>query len=113
MIEVRLRRQPQGCVYWPLAVMTLGVVPLLKSSAERHFIQRMDETGIETRGKTRIGWNEFTRIERVQGTMKGAVLSDEYLLTSSKGKVSLPLWRTENAQEVGDYAFRHLPPNLL
>ncbi len=113
MIEVRIRRQPHGCIYWPLTIMTFGVFASLKSAGERHFVRRMDESGVETRGGKRIVWNEFSGIQRVQGTMYGAVLSDEYVLTSTKGKVSLPLWRTENAQEVKDYAFRHLPPGLL
>ena len=45
--------------------------------------------------------------------MRGAVLSDEYILTSSQGKVSLPLWRVENAQDAKEYALRHLPPGLF
>ena len=113
MLEVRLRRQPHGCIYWPLTLMSFGLFALVKSLGERHFIRRMDETGVETRAGKRLAWNEFTSIQRVQATMGGGALSDEYLRTSPKGRISLPLWRTENAQEARDYAFRHLPPGLL
>lgn len=116
-MEVRLRRQPSGCIYWPLVIMTLGLFALLKSAGERHFIQQMDDMGVLTRGRTRVNWNEFTSVERWQGKMTRSAfvgpLSDEYLLKSPKGKVSLPLWRTENAKEARDYLFQHLPQNLL
>jgi len=112
-MDVRLRQQPSGCIYWPLTLMTLGLFALLKSMGERHFIRQMDETGVLTRGGRRIAWNEFTSIERWQGKMKRNVLSDEYLLKSPKGKVSLPTWRAENAQEAKDYLFQHLPPGLF
>jgi hypothetical protein len=45
--------------------------------------------------------------------MANSALSDEYLLQSPKGRVSLPTWRAENAQEAVDYLFQHLPPSLL
>jgi hypothetical protein len=112
-MEVRLRRQPGGCVYWPLTLMTFCLFALLKSMGERHFIKQMDEEGVWTRGGRRIAWNEFTGIVRSQGVMEETVLSDEYLLKSKKGKVSLPAWRTENAKECKDYLFQHLPPALL
>lgn len=116
-MEVRLRREPSGCIYWPLTIMTLGLFALLKSMGERHFIQRMDETGVVTRGGTHINWNEFNTIERWQSKMSRSAstgpLSDEYLLKSSRGKVSLPLWRAENAKEASAYLFQHLPPSLL
>ena len=116
-MEIRLRRVPNGCIYWPLTLMTLGLFALLKSMGERHFIQQMDDSGVITRGGPRINWNEFTSIERWQSKMSRSAsapaLSDEYLLKSSRGKVSLPLWRAENAQEARDYLFQHLPPGLL
>lgn len=115
-MEVRLRRVPSGCIYWPLTLMTFGMFALLKSFGERHFIQEMDETGVLTRGGTRIGWIEFTSVERWQSKMtrspSAGPLSDEYLLKSSRGKVSLPLWRIENAKEATEYLFQHLPPGV-
>ena len=113
MVEVRLRRQIGGCLYWPLAICSFGLFILALSFGEKHFIRRMENWGVTSRGGKRIGWNEFTAIERRQGTMKGTVLSDEYLLKSPKGNVSLPLWRTENAQEAKDFMFHFLPPSLF
>lgn len=116
-MEVHLRRQPNGCIYWPLTLMTLGLFALLKSLGERHFIHQMDEAGVVTRGRTRISWNEFTGVERWQTKMTRSAfvgpLSDEYLLKSSRGKVSLPLWRIENAKEASDFLFQHLPPAVI
>jgi hypothetical protein len=107
-MEVRLRQQPSGCIYWPLTLMTFGVFALLKSLGERHFIQQMNETDVVTRGGMRVQWVEFTSIERRRSKMRSAsagALSDEYLLKSPKGRVSLPLWRTENATEARGLPF--------
>jgi hypothetical protein len=93
--------------------MTFGLFAVLKSMGERHFIKLMDAEGVLTRGGRRIAWNEFTGIVRSKGVMDETVLSDEYLLKSPKGKVSLPAWRTENAKECRDYLFQHLPPALF
>ena len=47
------------------------------------------------------------------GSGTGGALSDEYLLDSPRGRVSLPLWRTVNAEEARDYLFAHLPRELF
>jgi hypothetical protein len=113
MIEVQLRPGVSGCVTAPLGCRSLGLVPLLMRRGERHMARRMDESGIETRGGTRIAWNEITSIRRIQATMKGNALSDEYILTSPKGRVSVPLWRAANADEVRAFALSHVPPDLM
>lgn len=109
-----MRQQPSGCIYWPLTLMALDVFALLKSLGERHFIQQMNETDVVTRGGMRVQWVEFTSVKRTFSKMRSSsvgALSDEYLLKSPKGRVSLPLWRTGNASEARDYLFQHLPPD--
>lgn len=112
MVEVQLRPALRGCVRYPIGCLTLGLYPLLTPMMERHFIRRMDEDGVETRGGKRIAWHEFTRVRHVIGTMKGGTLSDEYLLESPKGRVSLPFWRAANAREALDYALAHVPDTI-
>jgi hypothetical protein len=89
------------------------MIPLLMMNVERHFIRYMEPWGVTTRGGKKIGWNEFTRVTRARGGVKELVLSDEYLLDSPKGKVSLPLWRAMNAQEARDFLVQYLPSSLL
>ena len=116
MVDVQLRPGVSGCITVPLGCMTLGLFPLLRKMGERHFIRRMDEDGVETRGGTRIRWDEFRHVQRVasrMGSGSGGSLSDEYLLDSPRGRVSLPLWRTVNGEEARDYLFAHLPNELL
>ena len=72
----------------------------------------MDDEGVEARSGKRIAWNEFTHIKRLAGTMGGTQLSNECILKSKKGNVSLPLWRTENADEALEYLLRHLPQDI-
>jgi len=94
--------------------LTLGLVPLLMRQGEKHFIRRMDEAGIETRGGKRYAWSEFGRIEHVTSRIgSSGNLSDEYLLYAPGGRVSLPLWRTVNAQESLEYARARLPAHLF
>ena len=109
MLEVRLRPGVPGCITIPLAIMTLGLVPLLMRMGERHFIARMDEEGFETRGGTRIAWSEVERVQRMVGKVQGMKMSDELVLYTGKGRASLPTWRAENAEEALAWLQRHLP----
>jgi hypothetical protein len=96
-----------------LGMMSLGLIPLLLRRQEGRFIRRMDDGGFDTRSGKRIAWNEVTSVRRVHGQMKGAVLSDERLLSTRQGTVSLPLWRAEEPAAVEDYATQRLPPSTL
>jgi len=111
-VEVTLRPAPMGCLRLGLGIISLGLIPWMLRSRERHFIGRMDDAGFETRGGKRIAWTEVTGVRRVQGTMNGAVLSDELLLSTRKGTVSLPLWRAEQPAAVREYALRRLPGGM-
>ena len=108
-MEVTLRPAPLGCLRLGLGIISLGLIPLLLRRRELHFIWRMDDAGFETRGGKRIAWTEVTDARQVQGTMNGAVLSDELLISTRQGTVSLPLWRAEQPAAVREYASRRLP----
>ena len=109
MVEVRLRPGVPGCITISLAIMSLGLVPLLMRKGERHFIAQMDEEGFETRGGTRIAWSEVERVQRTVGKVQGMKISDELVLYTGKGRVSLPIWRTENVDEALAYFKAHAP----
>jgi len=109
MVEVRLRPGVPGCITISLAIMSLGLVPLLMRKGERHFIAQMDEEGFETRGGTRIAWSEVERVQRTVGKVQGMKMSDELVLYTGKGRVSLPTWRTENADEALTFFQAHAP----
>ena len=128
MIEVQLRPGVPGWVMMPLGCLTLGLVPLLTRWGERRFARRMDESGVETRSGKRIAWSEFTSIKRAQGFVGRRVrmsisddlysprthaASDEYLLESPKGRVSVPFWRAANGDAVREFTLAHMPPHLL
>lgn len=112
-MEVKLRSSIPGCIYWPCTIVTLGLFPLLVRGAEGHFPRTVDDEGITTRSGKRYAWSDFTRVERVKVRVEGIQASDEYLLYSKKGKVSLHLGRMIDAQQVVDYAFQRLPKSLL
>jgi len=111
-VEIDLRPPLHGCLIALLGLMTLGLYPLLRRMGERHFIRRMDEEGLETRGGKRIPWAAVTAVQRRQGVMGSAVLSDEMLLETARGRVSLPLWRAGNAEEALAYLLRRLPAGI-
>ena len=108
-MEVRLRPAVPGCVTVPLAILSLGLIPLMTRRAERHFIARMDDQGFETRGGRRIAWSEVERVQRTIGKVRGVELSDELLVYTSKGRFSLPTWRIDNAEEALAYLVSHEP----
>lgn len=112
-MEVELKPGVPGCVFLPLAVISLGLVPLAMRLGERHFIARMDDDGFVTRGGTRIAWREVTGVQRVVGKVKGVALSDEFQLRTARGKASLPVWRARNGEEAMNYLLARLPGELL
>lgn len=131
MIEVDLRPGVSSWVSAPLGCLSLGLIPLLTRSAERHFARRMDDLGVETRAGKRVGWSEFTSIKRAQGIVGSGrrvlrvnvsddvysptthATSDEYWLESPKGRVSVPFWRATNGDAVREFTLAHLPSQLL
>lgn len=109
-MEVRLVPAVRGCITVPLTILTLGLWPVLQRFGERRFVARLDEAGFESRGGTFVGWGDVERVEHVVGVMGRTTLSEEYWLHTSKGRFSLPIWRTGNAAEVLDYFGAHIPP---
>ncbi len=108
-MDVMLKPPFGGCLMLLLAVITLGAYPLLRRMMERPFIARMDDYGFETRAGKRVEWREVTRIEHRIGEVKGAKLSDEYLVRSAQGRSSLPVWRATNGTEALDYLIQRAP----
>ena len=110
--EVDLRPPFHGCLIAFATVFSLGLYPVLRKQAEGRFIRRMDDQGLETRSGQRVAWAELTSVRRVAATMHGARLSDECLLESKRGRVSLPLWRIDGPDEALAYLSRRLPPGI-
>ena len=110
MVEVKLRPGVHGCIFWPLAIMSLGLIPLAMRMGEKHFIARMDDSGFETRGGTRVAWSEIEHVQRTVGKVQGMKMSDELLVFTAKGRASLPTWRIENGEEALAFFANHAPP---
>jgi hypothetical protein len=110
--EVHLHPPFHGCLIAFVTVFSLGTYPLFRRHAEGRFIRRMDDQGVETRAGRRVAWTEFTSMRRVKATMNGVRLSDECLLESRKGRVSLALWRIDRPDEALAYLSRRLPPGI-
>ena len=109
MVEVQLRPGVHGCIFWPLAILSLGLVPLAMRLGERHFIARMDEAGFETRGGTRFAWSDVERVQRTVGKVQGVQMSDELIVYTKRGRASLPSWRIVNGEDALSYFLAHAP----
>jgi hypothetical protein len=104
-----------GCMNVLLAVLTLGVFPLGYYIQTRSWPKWVDEQGLVTRGGKRIAWNEFTKMTRVltRVTRGSSSTVERFDLFSSKGKVSIVVYRLVDGQAVFDFITQHLPPQLL
>jgi hypothetical protein len=111
-MDVMLKPPFGGCLMVFVIVITLGTYPLLRRFGERHFIARMDDEGVETRGGKRVAWTDVTHVQRVVGKVQGVQMSDEYVVKSTRGRLSLPLWRTTNGAEALDYFVRRVPAGV-
>jgi hypothetical protein len=98
-----------GCMMAFVSVITLGTYPLLRPLMERHFIASMDDAGFETRAGKRFAWADVEQIKHLVGEVKGARVSDEYGVWTSKGRSTLPVWRATQPKEVLDYLIQHAP----
>jgi hypothetical protein len=110
--DVHLNPPFHGCLIAFATVFSLGTYPLFRRHVEGKFIRRMDDQGVEARSGKRVAWSEFTSARRVAATLHGAQLSDELLLESRRGRVSLALWRIDRPQEALAYLSRRLPPGI-
>jgi hypothetical protein len=108
-VEVTLKPPFGGCLMLLVTVVTLGTYPLLRRLGERHFIARMDDYGFETRAGKRVDWTQVTRIEHVVGKVNGVQMSDEYVVRSTQGRSSLPLWRSTDRTAALDYLIQRAP----
>jgi hypothetical protein len=108
-MEVTLRPPLGGCMMVFVSVITLGTYPLLRPLMERHFIARMDDAGVETRAGKRFAWSDIEKIKHVIGEVKGAKLSDEYVVWTSNGRCTLPVWRATHPKEALDYLIQRAP----
>lgn len=97
-----------GCLRVFLGVMTLGVAPLMAWINERNWPNLIDQQGLVTRGGTRIGWNEFTKITKVF-TKVGGTETEHFELASPKGKVVVATYRLVNGEQVLNYIWQRLP----
>jgi hypothetical protein len=98
-----------GCLRLLLGVLSFGLIPLLLRREDGRFVRRMDGQGFETRDGRRIAWADVTEVRHAQGWVRGKLMSDELLLSTPRGKISVPLWRAEHPAAVREYALSHLP----
>ena len=99
-----------GCVRVFLALVTLGVAPLMGWLNERQWPKSVDEQGLVTRGGTQIAWDEFTKITRVITNIGGTGAKTEHFeLRSPKGRVVVAPYRLQGGDQVFDYIWQRLP----
>ncbi|MBK8794105.1 MAG: hypothetical protein IPN59_13505 [Holophaga sp.] len=99
-----------GCMQVFLAVMTLGVAPLMVWLNERSWPKSVDEQGLLTRGGVKIPWSDFSKITRVVTRIGNTSSTTEHFeLVHPKGKVVVTVYRLENGQKILDYIWQRLP----
>ena len=111
-MDVPLRRTVPGCLWWPVVVITLGLVLVITRIPERRFVRRMDDNGFITRGGASFAWTEVTEVRREQAFVNDKLANEDLRITTSRGTAYLPLTRTDNPSAVMEYALRHLPPSV-
>ena len=97
-----------GCLMLILGIFTLGVAPIAIKLKERGWPKSLDEQGLVTRGGKRIEWSEFTKFEKVITNVQGTI-TERYDLHSSKGVVSVVVYRLQEGDQVLEYIWQHLP----
>ncbi len=108
-MDVKIKAVP-GCMQFFLAVVTLGIYPLMAWLNLRNWPKSLDDQGLVTRAGTRIAWSAFTKITKViTDIQRGAAKTEHFELTYPKGKVIVAPYRLEDGGQVFDYVWQRLP----
>ncbi len=94
------------------SVLTLGLLPLFRAWRRRRQIWRMEDRGFQTRGGKLIAWTQVTGVRRVAAPIGSDRMIDEWILSTRRGRVSLPLWRIEAPEQAARYVRMHLPQGV-
>ncbi len=109
-MDVRLR--PLGCVGQLGAVLSLGLLPLLKRSQEAQFPASFTDDAMILRNGTRIPWTAFTRIKATDVYLNRAYQHTLYELWHPGGRLHFPTHRIDDADSVVKFILGHLPPGV-
>jgi hypothetical protein len=108
-MEVKIK-PVSGCAQILLGILTLGIFPLAQWLNLRGWPKALDESGLTTRGGTKIAWNEFTKVTKVITNIgRTGAKTEHYELKFPKGKIVVAPYRLENGDQVLEYVWRRLP----
>ena len=111
-MEVKIKPLP-GCLQIVLAVLTLGVAPLMAWLNQRQWPKLVDDQGLVSRGGSRIAWAEFTKITRVITNIgRSGGKTEHYELRYPKGKIVVAEYRLVDGEQVFDYIWQRLPAGI-
>ena len=109
-MEVQITRRPNGCIFFFLGLLTLGLVPLLLRGREAVFVVRMDDNGVTTKGGKIIPWSDFKKAAYSKYRIRnGGTILEEYNFKTSKGSVNFFSNRMKNFDQAIDYVWTKIP----
>lgn len=101
-----------GCALTVLAVLSLGIVPLVLRSTERNWPRRMDAEGFSTRAGRSYRWAEIRRLRHVV-TIVNHVRTERFDLETDQGPVAAIVeHRLRNGSRVLDFARQRIQSGL-
>jgi hypothetical protein len=109
-MEVKLG--PLGCVGVLGAVLSFGLLPLVRRRHERQYPGRLLEDAMILRDGTRIPWRDITRLWKSETYSNQRWLFTQFVLTHAQGKVKFPSHRLQDPREVLTFIVAHLPAGV-
>jgi hypothetical protein len=106
-MEVTLR--PLGCVGVLGAVLSFGLLPMVRRRHERQYPGLLLEDAMVLRDGTRIPWRDITRLWKSETYSNQRWLFTQYVLTHTRGKVKFPSHRLQDSRAVVTFIVAHLP----
>jgi hypothetical protein len=109
---VKIELNPLGCIGVLGALLSLGLMPLVRRSHERQFPRTLSDTGMQLRSGRNILWTDFVRAHSSATYRRDRYLFTQYTFWHSGGRVTFPSHRIADAQAVIRYITARLPASV-
>jgi hypothetical protein len=103
---------PLGCVGALGALLSLGLMPLVRRRHERQFPQMLSDAGMQLRSGRNIPWTDFKRAHSSATYRRERYKFTQYTFWHSTGRVTFPSHRIADAAAVVQYIAARLPAGV-
>jgi len=109
---MNVQLKPPGCVERLGAVLSFGLLPLVRRSVMRQYPATLTDDTMILRNGTRIAWSAFTRFRHTDAYVQGVYVNTTYELWHAAGRLHFSTRQIVDADAVVRFVLGHLPAEV-